>query len=159
MLSIACRLGSHSNITTALNRYSFYSIPFSQFTYNTLLNRYASEGNTSAAFHVLELMASEERKGVTVSDITALNTLLKLFIRTNNHNAALKVLLSFFLISLSFFLFLPFYSLLITLVCVLLGARVYESKLHSNGLNHQSNATSSSLSCKQYRNCTPNPSR
>lgn len=80
LLSIACTQGTIDDISQALLRYSTYNLSYSQYTFNTLLNRYANDANTTAAFALIDHMHSAN----VHSDITTLNTLIKLFIKVKN---------------------------------------------------------------------------
>ena len=87
LLSVACTIGSYDDIDQALFKYSTFNLTYSQYTFNTLLNRYANDANTTAAFSLLEQM-----QGAHVDvDITTLNTLVKLFIKVKNLEGIKKV--------------------------------------------------------------------
>ena len=87
LLSIACTMGTNDDIEEALSKYSAYKMKYSQYTFNTLLNRYANDANTTAASTLLELMHTDDVR----VDVTTLNTLVKLFIKVKNMEGAKKV--------------------------------------------------------------------
>lgn len=89
LLSVVCKIGNYEDIQQALSKYSTFNLKYSQYTYNTLLNRYAEDANTTAAFSLLEDMLGANVK----VDITTLNTMVKLFIKVKNLEGIQKVTL------------------------------------------------------------------
>jgi pentatricopeptide repeat protein len=83
-----CAIGSSQDIISqVLHQYHTYSLPYSQYTYNILLNKYALEGKTTEAFSIIDQMTNAH----IVVDTVTLNTLLKLFINKSDVSGAKKV--------------------------------------------------------------------
>eukprot|EP01041_Mallomonas_annulata_P003691 gene3691-7347_t len=89
-LAVVCKHGTSTEIQEILGKFRRHHLQPTEFTFNTVLGRFASEKKTEEALRVIDTMQSW---GI-LPDETTFNTLLKLYINTGNTMAANQVLQS-----------------------------------------------------------------
>eukprot|EP00597_Dinobryon_sp_UTEXLB2267_P000705 CAMPEP_0170070162 /NCGR_PEP_ID=MMETSP0019_2-20121128/8561_1 /TAXON_ID=98059 /ORGANISM="Dinobryon sp., Strain UTEXLB2267" /LENGTH=763 /DNA_ID=CAMNT_0010278379 /DNA_START=191 /DNA_END=2483 /DNA_ORIENTATION=+ len=88
LLAVACIKGSPEDWRAVLALRTSLRLPATLFTFNSQLHRLALRGDTAAAGQLLADMARMH----TTPDATSFNTLLKLFVNTNDSASVLRTL-------------------------------------------------------------------